>query len=161
VTSIKPLGAVSKKGKKEKAKNYSLMNEAKASKRESTLWRWVSLFVRLSAVPSDETYGFAICFTCGARKHYKEMDAGHCLSRRHKNTKYHEDNLRCQCVHCNRNLYGNVAEFEKRLGLEIVNKLKALTKLPAKKMPLWEVEAKIAEYRQKAKDEAYRVGVTL
>ena len=156
----KQTGAVPKKGKKEKAKNYSLMNEAKANKKEGTLWKWFSLFIRLRGCP-DNSQGFGPCFTGGGIDRYKNMDAGHFISRRYKNTKYDERNVHMQSVHHNRDLSGNLAVYAEKLGPELVEELTRLSKVPAKKMPLWEVEAKIAEYRQKAKDEAYRVGVTL
>ncbi len=154
-------GAVPKKGKvSKKQKSYNEMSEARSNKREDTLWKWFSLFVRLRECP-DNSQGFARCFTCGRVHHYKEMDAGHYMSRRHKATKYDENNVRGQCVHCNRDLSGNIGEYERALGSELAESLRLKSKEKSKKMPLWEVESKIAEYRQKAKDEAYRVGVEL
>ena len=136
------------------------MNEAKADKREATLWKWFSLFVRLRDCV-EGTHGFARCISCGKAQHYKDMDAGHYISRRWKPTKYDERNVHAQCVHCNRDLSGNVEEYSIKLGVELSEELKAKSKEPAKKMVLWEVESKISEYRQKAKDEAYRVGVEI
>jgi hypothetical protein len=167
MSSIKPLGPVPKAIKKEKKqglKNYKIMNEVKADKKEKTLWKWFSLFIRLRDCP-DGSYGFGPCFTCCKVDNYKNMDAGHYISRRHKNTKYDEDNVALQRVHCNRDLHGNVDSFQSALinkhGSIILTKLEVLKTSPAKKMKLWEVEAKTAEYRQKAKDEAFRVGVTI
>jgi hypothetical protein len=57
-----------------------------------------------------------ICFTCGARKHWKEQNAGHYI---------HEDcldfdpiNIHCQCVRCNMHLSGNLGVYAERLIAE-------------------------------------------
>ena len=147
-----------KREKKTKLKGYKEMTSAKADKRENTLWKWFSLFIRLRDCP-DNSQGFCRCKTCGKVDRYKNMDAGHFISRRWKPTKYREDNVFAQCVHCNRDLSGNLDEYAKVLGSEKVAELKMESRKPAKKMPLYQVESMIAEYRQKAKDEAFRVGV--
>ena len=160
MSSIRPLGAVPKQGLKKKAKNYKGMNEAKASKREDRLWHYFSQFIRLRDC-IDGTPAFAKCISCGKPQYYKEMDAGHYVSRRWKPTKYDERNVHAQCVHCNRDLSGNVDEYARAIGDDLASELKELSRQPAKKMLLWEIESKIAEYRQKAKDEAYRIGVEI
>jgi len=158
MSSLRPRQSCPKKGLKKRIKGYSGISEAKADKREKRLWYYFSLFVRLRDC-IDNTQGFARCVSCGKAQHYKDMDAGHYISRRYKPTKYDERNVNAQCVHCNRDLSGNVEEYAIRLGDELAQELKDKSREPAKNMVLWEVEAKIAEYRQKAKDEAYRVGV--
>jgi hypothetical protein len=157
---VGPVPKSVKRDKKTKLKNYKGMSEAKATKREGTLWKWFSLYIRLRDCP-DNSQGFGKCVTCGKVDHYKNMDAGHFVSRRWKPTKYREDNVSLQDVYCNRDLSGNLDEYAKVLGEEKVAELKEASRQPAKKMPLWEVERMIAEYRQKAKDEAYRVGVEI
>ena len=156
-------GAVPKSVKRDKTaklKSYQGMTSAKAEKREGTLWKWFSLFIRLRDCP-DNSQGFCRCKTCGKVDRYKNMDAGHFISRRWKPTKYREDNVFAQCVHCNRDLSGNLDEYAKALGAEKVAELKEESRKPAKKMLLCDVESQIAYYRQKAKDEAFRVGVEI
>ena len=41
------------------------------------------------------------CVTCGTRKHWKEVDAGHFVSRRHYSTRWHQQNVHAQCKSCN------------------------------------------------------------
>lgn len=156
-------GAVPKSVKREKGKSlksYKGQTEARAQHREKTLWKWFSLFIRLRDCP-DNSLGFAICKTCGKRQHYKEMDAGHYISRRWKPTKYREDNVYAQCVHCNRDLSGNLDRYAEVLGAEKVEELREVSRKPWKNWQLWQVESKIAEYKQKAKDEAVRTGAEI
>ena len=41
------------------------------------------------------------CVTCGVRKHWKEVDAGHFVSRRHYATRWNPQNVHVQCKSCN------------------------------------------------------------
>jgi len=41
------------------------------------------------------------CVTCGIKKNYKEMDAGHFCSRRHYSTRWEPENVHVQCKNCN------------------------------------------------------------
>ena len=54
--------------------------------------------VRLKAADSD---GYASCVTCGARKHWKELQGGHWIERGKQATKIMEENIHPQCQGCN------------------------------------------------------------
>lgn len=54
--------------------------------------------VRLKAADDD---GYCVCITCGARKHWKEMQGGHFIERGKKATKIEEANIHPQCPQCN------------------------------------------------------------
>ncbi|QDP47373.1 MAG: putative protein ninG [Prokaryotic dsDNA virus sp.] len=41
------------------------------------------------------------CVTCGTRKHWKEVDAGHFVSRKHYATRWSSENVHVQCKYCN------------------------------------------------------------
>ena len=41
------------------------------------------------------------CVTCGVKKHFSEMDAGHFVSRRHYATRWASSNCHVQCKKCN------------------------------------------------------------
>lgn len=41
------------------------------------------------------------CWTCGETKHWKQVDAGHYISRRHKSVRWDLRNIRPQCKICN------------------------------------------------------------
>jgi len=45
--------------------------------------------------------GYVKCVTCGTRKHWKEVDAGHFCSRRFMSTRFHPQNVHTQCKKCN------------------------------------------------------------
>ena len=68
------------------------------SKLKKKLDRLFSIYVRTK--DADEL-GMTTCYTCGVKKHYKEMHAGHFQSRRHICTRWHEQNVKVQCPRCN------------------------------------------------------------
>ena len=53
-----------------------------------------------------------VCFSCGVRKDWKEMDAGHF---RHGRLDYDTRNIHCQCTRCNRFLHGNLGVYAEKL----------------------------------------------
>ena len=57
-----------------------------------------SQFIRLRAV--DER-GMGECYTCGAVRHWLEVDAGHFMSRACMSTRWAEQNVQFQCKRCN------------------------------------------------------------
>lgn len=54
--------------------------------------------VRMKA--ADDT-GYATCVTCGRVCHWKDMDGGHYIPRRHLIHKLSEENIHPQCKGCN------------------------------------------------------------
>lgn len=77
--------------------------------------RVFSIYVRLKY--SDHN-GYCECFTCYAKKHYKEIQNGHFVSRSHLSLRYDERNCRPQCAGCNIWGRGRPAEFGIRLEQE-------------------------------------------
>lgn len=57
-----------------------------------------SQYIRLRA--TDEA-GFGNCWTCHARRHWSEVDAGHFMSRACMITRWDEQNVQFQCKRCN------------------------------------------------------------
>ena len=41
------------------------------------------------------------CVTCGKQDHWKSLQAGHFMSRKHYATRWDEDNVEVQCMGCN------------------------------------------------------------
>ena len=74
-----------------------------------------------------DIYGMVRCFTCGVKKHWKEQQCGHFVSRSHRGVRWEEKNARPQCFACNCLKAGNMATFSVRLiaeeGLETVKAL--------------------------------------
>jgi len=58
----------------------------------------------------------AQCITCGKKDHWKKMQNGHFMSRKHYATRWDEDNVEVQCMGCNVYRYGEQYLFAKHLG---------------------------------------------
>jgi hypothetical protein len=119
--------------------------------KEDTLWKHYSLYIRLR---DSDLNGYCACITCGKVHHYKEMDAGHFISRRHMATKYDERNSSGQCVHCNKWLYGNqlkyISAIDKKFGNGTALKLEIQSK-QTKKLSQFEIKALSDYYRVESK----------
>ena len=63
--------------------------------------KYFSLYIR--RLDSD-TNGMAVCVTCKAIKHWKELQCGHYITRNHLSTRFDPQNVGAQCVGCN--MYG-------------------------------------------------------
>src|SRR6056297_2658985 len=50
---------------------------------------------------TDGDWGYVGCVTCGQTLHWKNMDCGHFMSRRHEATFFDEKNSHAQCSKCN------------------------------------------------------------
>ena len=85
--------------------------------------------VRLKAADSN---GYVQCVTCPKKKHWKEMDGGHYISRSKTITAFSRLNVWAQCKHCNRHLSGNPIGYRKglidRVGIESVEFLEEVQK---------------------------------
>ena len=69
--------------------------------------------------------GFQRCYSCQKMFPWKELQAGH---RWHDKLDFDFDNIKPQCVKCNKYLHGNLGEYERHLieeyGLEFAQELK-------------------------------------
>jgi hypothetical protein len=95
---------------------------------ENTLDPLFSKYIRLKY----SSKGFCKCVTCGAFKHWKEMDCGHFVGRQFLQTRWDEKNVGPQCTRCNRHESGRGAQFalylQERYGLGIVEELNRKSK---------------------------------
>lgn len=80
----------------------------------ASLDKWFSQFIRLTY----STAGQARCYTCGVRKNWKELQAGHFQSRAKYSTRWDEDNVRPQCAKCNIQNGGQQYSFGLKLNTE-------------------------------------------
>jgi hypothetical protein len=53
----------------------------------------------------------SICFTCGKEDHWKKLQNGHFMSRKHYSTRWDETNCQVQCAGCNVFKYGEQYKF--------------------------------------------------
>ena len=70
-----------------------------------------SQYIRLK----DSIGGYATCFTCGKKDHWKKLQNGHFQSRKHYATRWDEQNCQVQCAGCNVFRYGEQFLFAKYL----------------------------------------------
>lgn len=57
--------------------------------------------VRMKAAIAENIDGYVTCVSCGIKRHWKELDAGHYFSRGDKSVKLMEENIHPQCKGCN------------------------------------------------------------
>ncbi len=94
--------------------NKTRKNKSPRRKLFDKAWKLTSEYVR----QRDD----GVCFTCGVKKHWKEMHAGH--FRHGKTTPIYFDlkNVHCQCPKCNTFLSGNrdiyLRNIQKKYGIK-------------------------------------------
>ena len=103
--------------RKPKTKKRSVSTAKKSA------WNWMSKYIRAKA--ADEN-GIAECVTCGARKHWKELHAGHFLpKKRGIAVAFMEENVHPQCAQCNTFNGGMLIEYTRYMqetyGADIVD----------------------------------------
>lgn len=73
--------------------------------------------------------GNAKCITCGVKKHWKELQCGHFISRRVNSLRFDDTNTNAQCYSCNVMRYGEqykyAQELDKKYGEGTADKLHA------------------------------------
>ena len=67
-----------------------------------------SIFIRLRKA---NELGEVSCYTCGKKDHYKKMQCGHFMSRKHYSTRWEELNCQVQCYSCNVMRYGEQYKY--------------------------------------------------
>jgi hypothetical protein len=90
----------------------------------------------------------AECVTCGKKDHWKKMDAGHFMSRKHYSTRWHEDNVQVQCKSCNLYNQGEQYKYSIFLGDEKSEELYMMSKQTVK-ISNYDLEELIELYQQK------------
>ena len=83
------------------------------SKLKKELDKWFSLYIRLR---DSNEFGMVQCFTSGRVYHYKQIQAGHFMSRRHLSTRWNEQNVQPQSAADN--LFGQGEQWKFGLALD-------------------------------------------
>ena len=111
------------------------------SKLKKKLWQLFSIYIRTRNL--DEK-GRTTCVTCGTKKHWKEMQAGHFVPGRTNGILFDERGIHAQCKGCNIFKAGNLIEYYpfmlKNYGQSIVDDLRRLSKTPVKITEEWYTE---------------------
>lgn len=74
-----------------------------------------STYIRLRDADKD---GKATCITCGVKKYWKDMQAGHFVKRSVSQLRYDEENVNAQCMQCNIWKYGEQYAYAQALDLK-------------------------------------------
>jgi hypothetical protein len=78
-----------------------------------------SIYIRRRYAVND----IAKCVTCGKEDHWKSLQCGHFMSRKHMSTRWNEDNCQVQCAGCNVFRYGEQYKFSLYLGNNLAESL--------------------------------------
>ena len=106
-----------------------------------------SQYVRLSNADSS---GLCTCVTCGEKHHWKKIQAGHFMSRKHYSIRWDERNVKPQCVACNVYRAGEQYKYSLFLGKEVSNVLYLQSK-EIVKFTNYELEDMINDYSERLK----------
>jgi len=74
-----------------------------------------AIYSRWLRITHADSKGYETCYTCGVRKFWGELQAGHYIRRSHNTLRYDPRNVKPQCVSCN--LFKNGAPDEFALHL--------------------------------------------
>lgn len=104
-------------------KRISKRSKKKISK--DKVWREFSIFIRTRGA---DTEGFNVCVTCGVRKFWRELQAGHFIAGRNNAVLFCETGTNPQCYMCNVPKHGNGVEYclwmQRVHGQEVVDRLR-------------------------------------
>ena len=108
-----------------------MVKRAKLSTLKKRAWKAFSEYIRKKYAIN----GYVYCCTCGERKHWKEMHAGHYIHNR-LNIYFDERNVHPQCNKCNTFLHGNGRMYERFMrdtyGEEVIEELETLKNVTIK-----------------------------
>lgn len=132
------------------------MKTKTVSSMKKLAWTNFSKYIRTRdciRTSGDPTHGF--CYTCGAHKPFKELQAGHFIPGRRPTVLFDERQVKAQCYRCNVGLHGNWTEFltkmNKEFGNKEVDKMIEESK-QIKQFKVYELEAINERYRLKLKE---------
>jgi hypothetical protein len=106
-----------------------------------------SQYIRLSNADKN---GICTCVTCGKKYHWKQIQSGHFMSRKHYSTRWVEDNVKPQCYGCNVMQQGQQYRFSKYLGNNLSEQLYSKSK-EVVKFTTDELQDKITYYSERVK----------
>tara|TARA_Y100000389_G_scaffold205089_1_gene262974 strand:- start:1678 stop:2070 length:393 start_codon:yes stop_codon:yes gene_type:complete len=107
-----------------------------------------SQYIRRSNADND---GNCTCVTCDKKFHWKEIQAGHFMSRKHYSIRWDERNVHPQCVACNVFRYGEQYKYSIFLGNELADVLYLQSK-EIKKYTTDELQSSIEHYGKMLKE---------
>jgi hypothetical protein len=113
------------------------------------------LFSEYIRLRDSDTNGICTCISCGFKDHWKDMDCGHYIVRKHMSLRFSERNCNAQCQNCNRFKYGNLKGYSmgliRKYGPNILEELNT-AKNQTVKIGRYEIEIMKAELKSKIKE---------
>lgn len=106
-----------------------------------------SQYIRLSNADNN---GYCTCVTCNKTFFWKEIQAGHFMSRKHYSTRWDERNVKPQCVRCNIYNQGEGYLYSLYLGNNLSKKLLEESR-ELRKFTNIELEEMIKDYSDRLK----------
>ena len=107
-----------------------------------------SKYIRLS---NSDNNGYCTCVTCGNKFYWKEIQAGHFMSRKHYSTRWDENNVKPQCVACNVYRAGEKYKYSLYLGNKLSEELYIKSK-EIRKFTSLELEEMYNDFNERLKD---------
>ena len=104
-----------------------------------------TVFSKYIRISNADKNGYCTCVTCGVVKHWKEIQAGHFMSRKHYSTRWDERNVASQCVSCNMFKQGEQYKYSLFLGKDQAEVLYLKSKETVK-FTNYELEEMIKDY---------------
>lgn len=123
---------------------------AKKPTRSSLVKKLDTVFSQYTRLSNADNNGYCTCVTCNKTFHWKEIQAGHFMSRKHYSTRWDERNVKTQCVACNVYRAGEQYKYSLFLGSEVANVLYLQSK-EIVKFTNYELEDMINDYSEKLK----------
>lgn len=103
------------------------------TKAKAKAWKQFSLWVRMKDCDHD---GLVNCYTCGNKKVFELLHAGHGIGGRNNAILFEERVVRPQCVGCNLYGRGQYQIFTRKLidelGLEVYDEIVSKARIPVK-----------------------------
>ena len=109
-----------------------------------------TVFSKYIRVSNADKNGYCTCVTCGVVKHWKEIQAGHFMSRKLYSTRGDEHNVKPQCVGCNMFRQGEQYKYSLFLGKDEAEVLYLKSKETVK-FTNYELEEMIKDYSDRLK----------
>ena len=123
------------------------MKVVSLKKAKQKAWVQFSKYIRMKG----SVNGMNTCVTCGAVKHYKELQAGHFIQGRHNPILFDERNVHPQCVGCNMFKSGNLIKYYefmlKEYGQEVIYDLERKNE-EISKFKVWDFEQVEEKYKK-------------
>jgi hypothetical protein len=133
--AFKPLkrGAIKRRplGKKSRRAKRPTVGQLKKN-----AWKEFSIYIRTRGADDN---GFNVCCTCGIKKFWKDLQAGHFIRGRLNANLFDERGVWPQCYSCNIGAQGNVVVYYKwmleKFGQEVIDELLAQNNVTRKWLP--------------------------